>query len=178
MGHENTHASKLQSTMHRLLDLVGKASKYETSGARHISKAERELAHMSSTVKREESELGESSNNENDEMDLGESSSTDPVPPMQTHEDKVKYSKTFNKANAQLEGMEKKFKEGLSAISPSLKNEEQLEEKMQQEQNRRDQYTNELGFIKRHVMLANKNMKHASHSINDASDKLREQISN
>merc|ERR1712086_255309 len=159
MGHENTHASKLQSTMHRLLDLVGKASKYETSGARHISKAERELAHMSSTVKREESELGESS-------------STDPVPPMQaqldwehkklidaqsgiqqikldtprlvamqTHEDKVKYSKTFNKANAQLEGMEKKFKEGLSAISPSLKNEEQLEQKMQQEQNRRDQYT-------------------------------------
>jgi len=208
-NHENTHASKLESTMHRLLDLVGKASKYETSGARHISKAERELAHMSSTVKREESELGESSNNENDEMDLGESSSTDPVPPMQaeldwehkklidaqsgiqqikldtprlvamqTHEDKVKYSKTFNKANAQLEGMEKKFKEGLNAISPSLKNEEQLEQKMQQEQNRRDQYTNELGFIKRHVMLANKDMKHASHSIDDASDKLREQISN
>ena len=207
-NHENTHASKLESTMHRLLDLVGKASKYEVSGARHISKAERELAHMSSTVKQEESELGESSNDDN-EMDLGESSSTDPVPPMQaelnwehqklidaqsgiqqikldtprlvamqTHEDKVKYSKTFNKANAQLEGMKKKFKEGLSAISPSLKTEEQLEQKMQQEQNRRDQYTDELGFIKRHVMLANKDMKHASHSINDASDKLREQISN
>lgn len=159
---------------------------------------------LSSTkLRRSQAEEEFDESNQSEEVELGESGESTPITAQQNWEsnqlakaqsdleqihmdtpslikhqvavDKTHLSKIMGAAQKDLESEENKFHSVANSISPTLKNNQLLQEAINREQDRKDRYAQQLAFVARRVKLVSEAERKATHDINSAIDRIREQ---